>query len=108
LTILGATRIEFPGTAREPVDRTWRIAWQDDPAGRPKAIGRVESARLQLAARDRSRIWFDSPRDGFSIDVGPDELAKVSLCITRTESRDTATASFDVGVNESGIILRKA
>jgi len=33
------TRIEFPGTAREPFDRTWRVPWQDDPAGRPKAIG---------------------------------------------------------------------
>jgi hypothetical protein len=32
-------RIEFPGTARPPIDRTWRIPWQDDPAGRPKAIG---------------------------------------------------------------------
>jgi hypothetical protein len=87
-----------------------RITWVDDKSGAPRPLGTAETTRLYLGRielarpggdRRRASFWFAWPVQT-NYRPKPGTLIRVKICVMRSESSDSAAASFDLGVDDAG------
>jgi tetratricopeptide (TPR) repeat protein len=113
---LGSFYAEIQGTTYEPflgvISETprRRIAWVDDISGAPRQLGTAETTRLYLGRLELASPGGDRSRASFcfawpvqtNYTPKPRTLIRVKVCVMRAESSDSATASFDLGVDHAG------